>query len=194
MASAPFIPFSEPLWLQGLPSPYFNASHLKWQRDCRNFIEEHLGRHAINWENEGDVPASVFEAFSKHNMLIPNLPAPLPTEVLHEQGIYELIGGLKIVDFDYMHYYIYINEMKRSGIGGPPSSLATGMAYGVPPLIAYGSKVLQQRFLPPLLKGEKRICIAITEPDAGSDVANISTRAEKTADGNFYIVNGIKKW
>ena len=39
-----------------------------------------------------------------------------------------------------------------------------------------------------------RFCIAITEPDAGSDVANIRTTAKKTADGKYYIVNGTKKW
>jgi acyl-CoA dehydrogenase len=68
------------------------------------------------------------------------------------------------------------------------------MAYGVPPIITYGSKELQQRFLPDLLTGRKRICIGITEPDVGSDVANLSTTAEKTPDGKFYVVNGTKKW
>lgn len=44
--------------------------------------------------------------------------------------------------------------------------------------------------MPSLLDGSKRICIAITEPNAGSDVKNISTTAEKSADGKFWIVNG----
>ena len=68
------------------------------------------------------------------------------------------------------------------------------MSYGVPPILKYGSRQLQERFLPDLLLGKKRICIAITEPEAGSDVANIQTTAIKTEDGNFYIVNGAKKW
>lgn len=68
------------------------------------------------------------------------------------------------------------------------------MAFGVPPILEYGSKELQERFLPELLLGMKRICIAITEPEAGSDVANIHTTATKTEDGKFYIVNGAKKW
>lgn len=45
-----------------------------------------------------------------------------------------------------------------------------------------------------LLTGKKRTCIAITEPGAGSDVANISTTATKTPDGKHYIINGTKKW
>jgi acyl-CoA dehydrogenase len=53
---------------------------------------------------------------------------------------------------------------------------------------------LQERFLPELLTGKKRTCIAITEPEAGSDVANITTTATKTPDGKHYIVNGTKKW
>lgn len=148
----------------------------------------------MEWENSGDVPTHVFDTFSKHNMLIPNLPAPLPAELLKGLGVHELLGGLKIEDFDHMHFSIYIGEMKRAGLGGPPSSLSTGMAYGVPPIITYGSKELQQRFLPDLLTGRKRICIGITEPDVGSDVANLSTTAEKTPDGKFYVVNGTKKW
>lgn len=49
------------------------------------------------------------------------------------------------------------------------------------------------RVLPEILTGQKRMCLAITEPSAGSDVKNIQTTAEKTADGKYYIVNGEKK-
>ena len=84
--------------------------------------------------------------------------------------------------------------MARSGLSGPSASITTGIAYGLPPLLKFGSKDLQERFVPELLLGKKRICIAITEPDAGSDVANIQTTAAKTEDGKHYIVNGTKKW
>lgn len=84
--------------------------------------------------------------------------------------------------------------MARPGIAGPAASLTTGIAFGVPPILEYGSKDLQARLLPDLLLGKKRICIAITEPEAGSDVANIQTTATKTDDGKCYVVNGAKKW
>ena len=84
--------------------------------------------------------------------------------------------------------------MSRSGLAGPGASLTTGMAFGVPPLLKFGSKQLQERFLPDLLLGKKRMCIAITEPEAGSDVAGIQTTAVKTEDGKHYVVNGTKKW
>ncbi|KAI1017798.1 hypothetical protein LB504_003822 [Fusarium proliferatum] len=193
-STASTVPFSEPPWLTGLPSPYYNESHRKWQKVCRDFISEHLAPHALQWETEGSVPDHVFETFSKHNMLIPNLPAPLPVDMLKRLGITKLAGDLSIEEFDYMHFSIYITEMRRIGIGGPASSLSTGMAYGMPPIITYGSVELQNRLLPDLIRGKKRICIAITEPDAGSDVANITTTAEKSPCGKFYIVNGEKKW
>jgi hypothetical protein len=53
--------------------------------------------------------------------------------------------------------------------------------------------LINYRLLPEILTGEKRICLAITEPSAGSDVKGITTTAEKTADGKHYIVNGEKK-
>jgi acyl-CoA dehydrogenase len=190
----PPIPFSDPPWLTGLPSPYYSESHRKWQKTCRDFITEHLEPHALEWESEGEVPEHVFHTFAEHNMHIPNLPAPLPIDFLRSNGVTTLLGGLKIEDFDYFHFAIYISEMRRIGIGGPASSLSTGTAYGMPPLITYGSDELKKRFLPELLRGDKRICIAITEPDAGSDVASISTTAKKTDCGKYYVLNGEKKW
>lgn len=49
------------------------------------------------------------------------------------------------------------------------------------------------RIFPEILSGQKRICLAVTEPSAGSDVRNLTTTAEKTPDGKHYIVNGEKK-
>lgn len=84
--------------------------------------------------------------------------------------------------------------MGRSGLSGPGGSLNAGFAFGIPPIVKFGSPELQERFLPNLLTGRKRGCIAITEPEAGSDVANITTTAVKSADGQNYIINGSKKW
>lgn len=55
--------------------------------------------------------------------------------------------------------------MSRAGLAGPPGSLTTGMAFGIPPILEYGDKQLQDRYLPDLLLGKKRTCIAITEPE-----------------------------
>lgn len=58
----------------------------------------------------------------------------------------------------------------------------------------FGSKYVLSKVLPGCLSGDKVICLAVTEPYAGSDVANIRTEAKKTDDGKHYIVNGEKKW
>ncbi|KAH0335157.1 acyl-CoA dehydrogenase, partial [Aureobasidium melanogenum] len=193
MAQTTPIPFSEPPYLSGLPSPYYTASHLEWQKKCRAFITKHLTSHAMEWETAETVPEHVWHDFCAANMLLPSLPAPLPVERLKSLGIHDILG-LPVEEFDYFHNAIYTDEMLRSGLAGPSGSLTTGMAFGVPPLYKFGSKQLQDRFLPDLLSGKKRACIAITEPGAGSDVANIETTAVKSKDGKTYTINGTKKW
>ena len=188
------VPFSEPPWLCGVPSPYYNDSHRKWQRACRGFIAEHLNDYAVEWEKAEHVPSHVYGDFAAARMLIPSLPAPLPVAQLKKAGIYELPGGLRVEDFDYFHGAIYGHEMGLAGTGGPAASLTVGIAYGTPPIYKFGSPSLQERFLPDIFLGRKRICISITEPDTGSDVANIRTTAKKTVDGRHYIVDGAKKW
>lgn len=188
------VPFAEPPYLNGLPSPYYTPELKKWQRACRAFIDEHLTPHALEWERDEFVPEHVFDTFVKHNMLIPTLPSPLPAQHLKACGIHDILGVVKVEDFTYFHNLIYNDEMSRSGLGGPGASMTTGMAFGVPPIIKFGDEQLQRRFLPDFLTGKKRACIAITEPDAGSDVANIKTTAVKSQDGKKYIVNGTKKW
>ncbi|OJD17603.1 hypothetical protein AJ78_02302 [Emergomyces pasteurianus Ep9510] len=187
------IPFSEPPYLCGLPSPYYSEGHRKFQKACRAFLWENLISHAFEWEREGTVPEHVWHTFAKHNMLVPNLASPLPVAWLKKLGIHDILG-VKVEDWDLLYTGIYLDEMSRSGLSGPRTSLCAGMAYGVPPVIKFGSPELHERFLPELLTCKKRSCIAITEPDAGSDVANITTTAKKSADGKHYIINGTKKW
>ncbi|KAI9843359.1 MAG: hypothetical protein M1837_006485 [Sclerophora amabilis] len=194
MTTKPSVPFSEPPWLNGLPSPYYGESHRRWQVACHAFVEENLTQHALRWENKGAVPDEVFSAFARANFLVPCLPAPLPIDWLRRVGLDTMPGGLRAEEWDYLHTSIYVDEMARSGIGGPSSSLTTGFAFAIPPIYKFGSSQLQERVLPDLLLGRKRICIAITEPDAGSDVANLTTTATKTDDGKYYVVNGTKKW
>lgn len=188
------VPFSEPPYLCGLPSPYYTPSHLVFQKACREFVTKHLHQYAIEWEREQIVPPQVFQKFAQANMLIPSLPAPLPVPWLKRVGIHDILGVVKVEEWDYIHTAIFCDEMARNGLAGPAGSITTGMAFGVPPLLKFGSQELQEKFLPMLLLGKKRTCIAITEPGAGSDVAGIETTAEKTADGKYYVINGTKKW
>ena len=147
----------------------------------------------MEWEREETVPESLQQTFAKHNMLIPNLAAPLPTEWLHRVGIKDILG-VPVEEWDYLHTGVYLDEMGRAGVGGPGGSMTAGHAFGIPPILKFGNKALHEKFLPDLLPGKKRTCIAITEPSAGSDVANIATTAVKSSDGKHYIINGTKKW
>ena len=117
-----------------MPSPYYKPTHLKWQKACRAFIAEHLLPFAMEWETEETVPEHVFETFGKANMLIPNLPAPLPVAWLKRLGIHDILGVVKVEEWDYLHMAIYFDEMSRCGLAGPPGSLTTGMSFGVPPM------------------------------------------------------------
>ncbi|KIW73599.1 hypothetical protein PV04_01703 [Phialophora macrospora] len=187
------VPFAEPAYLRGLPSPYFRQTHLDFQKRCRAFMNEHFIPYALEWETQGTVPEHVWHTFNKHNMLIPNLKSPLPVTWLKKLGINDILG-VPVEQWDYLHTAIWVDERARTGISGPGSSLSPGFAYGIPPILSFGSPALQEKFLPAMLTGQVRACIAITEPQAGSDVANIQTRATKSADQTHYLVNGTKKW
>ncbi|KAF4620211.1 hypothetical protein G7Y89_g14610 [Cudoniella acicularis] len=187
------IPFSEPPWLMGLPSAYYNESHRKWQKTCRALVDE-LMADAGEWERAGDVPADLYSKFAAANFLIPNLSSPLPVAWLKKLGIHTLPGDLKVEDFDYLHTLIYCDEMARIGSMGPSGAINIGIAYGLPPILKFGDQKLQEKFVPDIITGRKRICIAITEPGAGSDVSNIATTAMRSEDGKHFVVNGTKKW
>lgn len=104
------IPFSEPPYLRNLPSPYYTEGHLRFQKACRAFLWENLISHAAEWEKEGHVPEHVFETFCKHNMLLPNLPAPLPVDWLKRLGIHDILG-VRVEDWDYLYTGIYCDEV-----------------------------------------------------------------------------------
>src|SRR5256714_5801014 len=81
-----------------------------------------------------------------------------------------------------------------------PGPTPGGGAWGVaaptdrapPPVLAFGTEEQKQRYLVPAIRGEKISCLGITEPDAGSDVAGIKTRAVR--DGDEYVINGSKTY
>lgn len=95
----------------GLPSPYYTDSHRRWQKACRAFIEENLIKNAMAWETEETLPGDVWEKFTAANMLIPSMSAPLPVEWLKRLGIHDILGAVKVEEFDYIHNAIYTDEV-----------------------------------------------------------------------------------
>ena len=161
---APFIPFQEHPYINNLSSPYYNESHRKWQRTCRKFADEQLTKFEPGWDEKEDEPQRLIQTFAKHGFLAASLPSPLPAKWLKSQGIHTLGGWLKVEDYDYFHFLIFTDEMALSGITGAGGAVTTGFSFGVPPFFSFGNTELQQRFLPDIFTGKKRICIAITEP------------------------------
>ena len=104
------------------------------------------------------------------------------------------IKSVQPENYDLFHELLITDEISRAGSGGLVWNLIGGFGIGCPPLVKFGKKPLVDRILPGILNGDKRICLAITEPDAGSDVANLTCEAKLSEDGKHYIVNGEKKW
>lgn len=104
------IPFSEPPYLCGLPSPYYTEAHREFQKRCRAFLWENMNKHAMEWERESQVPEHVFGTFGKHNMLLPNLPSPLPVDWLKKLDIHDILG-VKVEDWDLIYTGIYLDEV-----------------------------------------------------------------------------------
>ena len=86
------------------------------------------------------------------------------------------------------------DELTRLGYLGVVWALGGGSSIGFPPILNYGSEELKDKILPGVINGSIRLCLGITEPQAGSDVAGIHTTAHKSMDGKYYIVDGQKKW
>jgi citronellyl-CoA dehydrogenase len=80
--------------------------------------------------------------------------------------------------------------MGRISCGGVPMAMAVQMSMATPALARYGTAELKERYLAPAIRGEVVTSIAVTEPDAGSDVAGIRTRAVR--DGDEWVINGAK--
>ncbi|KAI8207657.1 Acyl-CoA dehydrogenase [Colletotrichum sp. SAR 10_65] len=108
------VPFADPPWLRGLPSPYFSDSHRRFQVACRKFIDENLNKDALEWETSEEVPPNVFKTFADGNFLLPALPAPLPVEWLRKLGITHMPGQVPIEEWDYLHTMIYSDERLTS--------------------------------------------------------------------------------
>ena len=82
------------------------------------------------------------------------------------------------------------DELRRSGVTKPLNPI--GIGHCGPVIVVHGNEEQKQRYLPPMLRGEELWCQLFSEPDAGSDLANLSTRAVR--DGDVFVVNGQKIW
>jgi acyl-CoA dehydrogenase len=91
---------------------------------------------------------------------------------------------------DWVADAVLTEELARCGSGGLAAGNGAHIGIATPPVWKFGTEEQKQRFLVPAIAGEKIAGLAITEPDAGSDVAGIRTKAEKVDGG--WVVNGSK--
>jgi len=185
------VPYSEPSAWMGFKSAYYNESHIRMRLAIRKFIDEEVVPNAVS-DEENDRPpsAELYRKLGAAGILTARIgPGP------HVKMLaIPLPGGVKPEEFDYFHELIAHEEISRLGLPSLVDGLGAGLVIGLPPVLVFGSNQLRMKVVPEVLRGEKRICLAISEPQAGSDVANITTTAVKSPDGKFYIVNGSKKW
>jgi acyl-CoA dehydrogenase len=101
--------------------------------------------------------------------------------------------GLKYdPDPDWVADAVFAEELARCGSGGLAAGIGAHTSIATPPVAKFGTPEQRARWLEPAIRGEKIAALAITEPDAGSDVASIRTRAERVDGG--WLVNGAKTY
>lgn len=170
-------------------SPYFNESHAALRAEIREWVESELEPNVTEWDEKKEVPPAIYKEMGRRGYL-----AGLLGTSYQKDYVDNTVQSVATEDWDLFHEMLVTDEISRVGSGGFVWNVIGGFGIGAPPLVKFGKKALKDRILPGILNGDKRICLAITEPDAGSDVANLTCEAKLSEDGKHYIVNGEKKW
>ena len=151
---------------------YFTESHQLLRDSVRKFIAREITPYVEKWEEEETFPRELYNKAGNAGYIGIGYP--------------EEYGG---TPGDIFHQVAYTEEIVRCGSVGLACSLGTS-AIAVPPILALGSEQQKQKYVPPVMSGEKIAVLGVTEPSAGSDVAHLLTRAVRK--GDRYIVNGAK--
>lgn len=154
-------------------SSMFTPEHEALRATVRAFVERELAPYAEEWEQAGNFPDWVFTKLGDAGYLGLSYP--------------EEVGGQ---GGDYISTLVLKEEMARCGSGGVGMAVAVQTDMATPPILKFGTKAQIDEYLRPAIKGTKIACLGITEPNAGSDVANIQTLAVR--DGSDWVINGRK--
>lgn len=185
------VPYAEPLWLRPqFKSSYFKESHHKLRRKVREFVDTYVTPEAQQKEKDGTyISQELIDRMVEHDLLAMRLG---PGKHLHGKN---LMGVVKGEEFDYLHDMVQAQEFVRSSARGFQDGNMAGMMISLTAVLQWmKNEELKQRVAQEVLSGKKKMCLAITEAFAGSDVAGLRTTATKTPDGKHYIVRGTKKW
>jgi acyl-CoA dehydrogenase len=154
------------------PVPPFTDAHERFRQEVRTFVETELLPHSPAWEEARSFPNQVFQRLAELGYIGLKFP--------RQYG-----GG-----DDPIADAVFVEELARCGSGGLSAGIGAHSGIALPPIWRFGTEEQKQRYLVAGIRGEKLAALAITEPDAGSDVASIRTRARKVDGG--YVVNGSK--
>ena len=151
---------------------YFSDAHEELRLHLRRFLESEVQPHLEEWE-EKTFPNGIFKRFGELGFLGLRYPPEYGGQ-----------GG------DYFSAVVLSEEMARVGSGGLGMAVAVQTEMATPPVFKFGTEEQKRKWLVPAIQGDQIAALAITEPDAGSDVAGITTVAQRY--GNEFIVNGRK--
>lgn len=154
-------------------SIYFDEQHRQFRDSIRRFIEQEVVPCGESWEEEGMVPRDALRRMGKLGFFGIRYP--------------EKYGGS---DLDTMYSMIFQEELGRSTFGGFTATVMVHTDMASPHLAHYGTPEQLDRYMPAITAGEKICAIAVTEPDAGSDVAGMRSRAVR--NGDHWVLNGSK--
>jgi alkylation response protein AidB-like acyl-CoA dehydrogenase len=152
----------------------FTDEHEQLRESIRSFVVRELTPHKDEWE-ETTFPDSVFTRMGELGLLGLDKPEEYGGQ-----------GG------DYFTSLVLAEEIVRAECGGLTMGVAVHTDMAMPPILAFGTEEQKQEWVVPAIRGEKILCLGITEPDAGSDVSAIRTRAVR--DGDEWVINGSKTY
>ncbi|MGE3992443.1 acyl-CoA dehydrogenase family protein [Pseudorhodoplanes sp.] len=139
----------------------------------RRFVDREVVPFAEAWEEDGKIPRDIFRRMGELGFL----------GMRHATEF----GG---TDLGPIASIVFAEELARSGFGGFTASTLVHTDMSAIHITKSGTTAQKQTFLPAIIRGEKICAVAVTEPDAGSDVARLRTRA--TRDGDSWVINGAK--
>jgi citronellyl-CoA dehydrogenase len=154
----------------------WNHEHEEIRRTLKRFITEQINPHVDAWE--------AAEMFPAH-------------QVFKQLGDLGLLGLTKPTDYggmglDYSYSVVMAEALGDIACGGVPMAIGVQTDMATPALARFGSDALKREFLAPAITGDAVACIGVSEPGAGSDVAQVKTTARKV--GGDYVINGAKMW
>ena len=158
-----------------MKSIYFGEEHESFRRTVRQFLEAEVAPYAREWEEARRIPREVFRRMGDLGLL--GILAP------------EELGGTNASIF---HALAFLEELPRSLMGDFVAAVSVQQFIATGTIALHGTPEQKRRWLAPSIAGTKVGAIAISEPDAGSDVAALRTTARR--DGDSWVVDGAKTW